>query len=429
MFFQKPSNDMPTAPYPSAKQENRADRCAFYFFLAIALLPVISVFAPRALSFLPGLIALVFYALRYFYLKEKTSLPKTLLVITGGICALSFISIIWAIDQDIAINRSIKTAATLIPGIFLVHLALQASGQAIKKYAYLLPIGFFTAVMLLSFEYLAGLPLYHIIHDIDLSQHVQLHEFNRTASVLAVLFIASFFGIQHRFPKKHGLVPIAVIAVMAPVFLITASQSAQLALICGTLIAALFPYSKPWAWNILKLVTITLVFIAPWLAIWLFQNHAQDIHALPHMGNGDQSASAGNRLEVWDYVSRYALQNPLYGFGVEATRAVEKFDSAEVFQKGTTILHPHNFALQAWIEFGVIGAVSVSALIFYCINKIQHSFQYASQRILLATLCMLISIAATGYGMWQGWWLGLILLATVYAIICARYCQTEKGKT
>ena len=79
-------------------------------------------------------------------------------------------------------------------------------------------------------------------------------------------------------------------------------------------------------------------------AIWAFNNISAQVEAVPILGSG--GGYAGARMEIWDYVSRYALQNPLYGFGVEATRQVPSFGSTESYQEGQTILHPHNFVLQ-----------------------------------------------------------------------------------
>lgn len=407
-------------------QNEKTLRYGMIVLSLLALVTFVSVIAPRALSFLPGLLALIGLGVRYFYVREKTSWPKTLLLITGSICALSLLSALWAIDPAMAIRRTFKTAAVIIPAAFLVRLALDMPEQALRKYTPYIPFAFFAGMALISLEYLAGMPLYHIIHNIPFDQKVQLHVYNRGASVLAVLFIASFFTLQSCANKQKTLLSAAAILVTIPFFVITASQSAQLAIICGVIIAFLFPYGKKWAWMILQAGLVSLTLLAPWIAIWLFHNYADSIHALPHMGGGDQGASAGNRLEVWDYISRYALQNPLYGFGVEATRSVKEFDSAEIFQRGKTILHPHNFALQAWIEFGLIGAISTCALVIYSLQKIQKDFQYGSQRIFLPTFCMLVSIGATGYGVWQGWWLGLILMAVAYTVICARYDQLSK---
>lgn len=175
----------------------------------------------------------------------------------------------------------------------------------------------------------------------------------------------------------------------------------------------------------MKAAIVVLTMTAPWIAIWLFDNYAQTIHNLPRMGNGDQGASAGNRLEVWDFISRYILQNPLYGYGIEATRAVEEFDSAEIFQRGTTILHPHNFALQAWMEFGIFGALAASAFLVHMLGIIQTKFKYAAQRIYFPVFIVLVSIGSTGYGVWQSWWLGLILTAIAFSIICVRYSEEK----
>jgi exopolysaccharide production protein ExoQ len=402
------------------------DKFGLSFLLFIAILPLVSLYAPRALAFLPGLIALIFLTLQYFYLGKKPHLPKTLLLCAIITCGLAFVSSLWALDFDVAFKRSIKMSAILIPGVFFVSLSRHIPNNIIQKYAILLPAGAFLAIALLSLDYLSDLSLYKLINNIPFDENTKLHTRNRSACVLIVLALPALFCLRSALPSQKHTIPILAALLLLPTFLITASQSAQLALFCGLLIAIAFPYGRKWGWLTLKVMIALLTLTAPWIAMWLFSNYAEAIHALPRMGKGDQSASAGNRLEVWDFVSRYALQNPLYGFGIESTRVVEEFDSQEIFQRGKTILHPHNFALQAWMEFGILGAILMASFLVITLQKIQNKFQYASQRILLPTLCMMLSIGATGYGIWQSWWLGLILTAAAFSLICARFSQAQK---
>ena len=417
--------DHPARDFQNGLMAAKADRIGFTVIVLMALVPVIALFAPRAMAFLPGMIGLL-AVMAWLFTGQRPALSPKLFLIPLLITAAAFASALWAIDPAIAIERGTKMALILLSGTLLIAVAQNLPRAVILRSGALLPSLFFAACLLASAEYLTGMPLYRFLSDTPATTSIKLHEFNRGSCVLAILLLPAFFCLKESLTakKKAAAYGIALVS-FSTIFIITASQSAQLAIICGLLVAFAFPYAKKWAWRTLKALLVILVMTAPWLAIWLFDNYAESIHALPRMGSGDQSASAGNRLEVWDYVSRYVLQNPLYGYGIEAARAVEEFDSAEIFQRGKTILHPHNFALQVWIEFGVFGALATCAFLVYVLNIIEEKFKYASQRILLPLFVVAVSIGATGYGMWQSWWLGLLLFAISYALVCARYCENR----
>ncbi len=121
-------------------------------------------------------------------------------------------------------------------------------------------------------------------------------------------------------------------------------------------------------------------------------------------------------MEIWDFVARRALENPLYGFGVEATKAMKDFDTARIYHPTTQILHPHNFALQIWIEFGVIGALLASGFFTWLCVSISK-LNIAEARQCLPALMACITLAAVTYGLWQGWWLGSFILLAVFCVL------------
>ena len=80
-------------------------------------------------------------------------------------------------------------------------------------------------------------------------------------------------------------------------------------------------------------------------------------------------------------------------------------------------MHPHNFALQLWIEFGLLGASISAAWISALVYLISKQPNILARRISLATLIATLSIASMGYGIWQGWWIGLLFYACATVII------------
>jgi O-antigen ligase len=205
-----------------------------------------------------------------------------------------------------------------------------------------------------------------------------------------------------------GLAVLALLVLSA-----TASQSAQLAFVLMAAMALIFPYRWPAFWYALAFVIAATSLGTPWLAEamfrhfapWLAAQHAQEIN----------QAYMPNRMEIWDTVSRYALQSPWHGFGIDATRAVPAFDTQQIYQNDAQLPHPHNFAVQLWMEFGVIGALYAAGLLTAMLRFLMKQDSRARQRIALPTLIGCLSVAAMTFSLWQGWWLGLLFLAAALA--------------
>lgn len=420
-------NNMKDAHSANTRENQKTWRFAMILF---ALLPFFGLYMPRALFFLPGLFALIILGIQKFVLKNPIRITiKPAYIIIGAVCGLALLSSLWALNTDISLKRAIKVALILPLAALLIQIALNIPKKALQRYGWLPAASVFAAFGLLSLEYLANFPVYRVLNHIPSAETPHLHVYNRSASVLVALLPAAILALlafrkKETSTAKTALIALACLAAFAPAFAITASQSAQLSGLCAALIFLAFPYRQKWAWPLLSCGIAALILAAPFLSIWLFRHYAHDIQDLPKMGNGDQSASAGARVEIWDYVSRYLLQNPLYGFGMDATRAVKHFDSHQIFQEGTTMLHPHNFALQFWIEYGVIGAAMISAVIASIIRMIGKMQNILAQRFMLATLVAMISIASTGYGFWQSWWVGLMPMAAAFVILAARIYNT-----
>jgi O-antigen ligase len=80
-------------------------------------------------------------------------------------------------------------------------------------------------------------------------------------------------------------------------------------------------------------------------------------------------------------------------------------------------LHPHNGALQLWLELGVIGALIGAALMLALGVAASRSAAPA------AGAGMLASAAVTGmlsFGLWQAWWVASLLLAMVALALVPR---------
>jgi O-Antigen ligase len=132
--------------------------------------------------------------------------------------------------------------------------------------------------------------------------------------------------------------------------------------------------------------------------------------------------SAAHRLLIWDFVATRIAERPALGWGMEASRAVPGRDarpSAEALHRFGLVdpaaarwellpLHPHNGALQLWLELGLPGAAlgaAFAALLGFAASR------SARPAVATAVLAAGAVTATLSFGAWQEWWVGAELMA------------------
>jgi O-antigen ligase len=65
--------------------------------------------------------------------------------------------------------------------------------------------------------------------------------------------------------------------------------------------------------------------------------------------------------------------------------------------------HPHNAALQIWVELGAVGA-ALTATALLLLLRLMASLRTESLAPRLALLMGAAAVSLVGHGAWQGWW-------------------------
>ncbi len=370
---------------------------------------------PRALIVLPTLVTLLALALYRVYRWRWPDLDGSAFIWMGALLALMGVTALWAVDADEALERTLKTAPILLGGALLVSLARGEDGSYFRRW---FPFVFLGASVLLLIEFYAGAPFYHLVHERASGELEQnLFYLNRSASLLVImapLAVTCTYISALKPSYKYILYTLFAAALVAVIYK-TDSQSAQLAVIVGAFFYALYPAKVKNAWVAAAAVLGALTFAAPWIAQALFQ-------AIPAYAQQEDSlvarASGLQRLEIWDFIARRALERPLSGHGVEATRVMTDFDTAMLYHPARHVLHPHNFALQLWIEFGIWGPVFAAAF-FASVLRGTQKLEPLYARTAVAVFFTSLSVAATGYGLWQGMWIGAFGMLFAFCILAA----------
>jgi len=335
---------------------------------------------------------------------------------------LSSASLLWSLHFEVYLKKVIKLLVLLPPQIALLSLIRSLTAEQLDPYVKIFPYAFVFSCFFLCFEIIGGGVVFNFVRGQDIFTSIERHEFNHGAVALVLFTFSALSLLQKYCTYKFSSLMIIVPLLVALFY--CESQSAGLAMIVGGSFLFLFPYQYQNAWRCLKFVIITFMITAPFFVSYVYHNYATDLQDVEIMAR----ASVGHRLEIWDYISRYLIESPIYGFGIEMTRATV-FDSHSLFDKSNTILHPHNFAIQIWIEFGAVGIIIASGLIYVLLTKVQNDFTYCQQKILLPTIMAAMGPAAFAYGLWQGWWIALLFHAAAMALIACKFVNNQSKGT
>lgn len=159
---------------------------------------------------------------------------------------------------------------------------------------------------------------------------------------------------------------------------------------------------------------------------------------------GGLPPSAAHRLLIWDFTIGRIAERPLLGWGMEASRAVpgntaapspealRRFGldgpAAAIWLPSAQVLplHPHNGALQLWLELGLPGALLGAALALLLGRAAARS---ARPTVATAMLAAGATTAMLSFGVWQEWWIGAELLAVAAAAALGRPAGTRPRVT
>jgi O-antigen ligase len=135
------------------------------------------------------------------------------------------------------------------------------------------------------------------------------------------------------------------------------------------------------------------------------------------------NGSVWHRAEIWSFAADRIAERPLLGWGLGSARAIPGGDA--FIQPGVhrLPLHPHNGVLQLWLELGALGAAFGAAAALLVVRRVAApGIDPPAAICLAAALAAALAVLLTGYGIWQGWWVGALwmIAAVTRAVLPAR---------
>ncbi len=133
-----------------------------------------------------------------------------------------------------------------------------------------------------------------------------------------------------------------------------------------------------------------------------------------------------HRRRIWAFVISRIHQRPWLGWGLGNSRAVPGAHTQ--ISPGVELLplHPHNAALQLWLELGSVGAVLGAAFFLLVVRSLYRALPDRTEFALaLALLAAAVVNGMVSYNLWHAWWLAFIAVASCFAVAVTH--RSERG--
>lgn len=372
---------------------------------------IVAVLAPLGLTAVFGLAGALGLALHWQQgsLRGLIATPLATLLVALSLWALA--SAAWAIVPEDALSTIRGVAPLLLAALVLIGLRHNVDAAAQHRLSQLLVLGFALGLALVLIETVSGFAILRLLR-FGRARDFGLTALDRAAVLLMLL--AFPVAIALRRDGQRLLPYLALLAAPLP-SLFANTQSARVAAVSGLVMAGITWFAG-WRWvRGVGVALATLVVVAPMLpqgplapdkwTAWL----------------SGLKNSAGHRLRIWEFVSGNVAEHPFAGWGMDASRSIP--GGTAYFPTGgqKLSLHPHNAALQLWLELGLVGALLGAALVLlalWSISRIEDRFARAAAAGMAVAAFVMANL---GFGIWQNWWLATLgLTAAVTAAVSAR---------
>jgi len=335
--------------------------------------------------------------------------------ILGALFLWGVLSAAWAIDP----GRSLVMAARLA-GLFAAALALAAAASRVAEPRRLTL--FFVAGTAIGI----ALALYDLASAGGLSRYVSIRVFAaprlNQISVWVALFVLPASALL--ICRGRRLLALVAAAAMAATVFALDGTTAKIALTLSLPIAALVYLRRGAVCRIAAALAMLAILTAPLTLPQLAR--------LPEVFTTVDAFkdSAGHRLLIWSFTGHRIAERPLGGWGLDSARAIPGGKIEIRPGQDWLPLHPHDAALQFWLELGAPGAALFAlfvALLWLRLGEAPWPRLYAAAAG--GSFFAATAVASSAWGIWQEWWLGTLGLALFATLVMARVAPSPAGAT
>jgi O-antigen ligase len=399
------------------------------------LVPVIGAISPKAMVplFLVALIVLIgSHKLR------GMSKFKPPLILSLGLSALiiwTTLSLIWAPVAPPGDWLILSLAGMFIAGLAFLGLVPRPNSDDRNLMENWFLAGYGMANLIFLFEAITGSWISRQVRGLDwvdvigiISSGQNLDAFLSNGIVILVLLVWPAVTILNR-RKKWGWTITAMAGVPCIAILLEHSAS-LLAITLGLFAWGMARLSRKLAAKIIAATFIILVIAMPY-----FVGKILDSSKIHQFANSNFGRSMPNsvvpRLSIWEFTARQSRERPVLGWGLNSSRILpgggdkaiiydERVGNGrqrQLHNESYLPLHPHNQALQIWLELGGVAAVIVAIFGGMIIDR--FSVARIAEAPLFGLIASYFVFAFSSFGAWQNWWIAVLFLVTlIWKTLC-----------
>ncbi len=360
------------------------------------LLPPVALFAPAGLVILAILAVAGMFGARGVRRAIPRLVTRRLAAVLGVLLLWMFIAALRAPNPADSVSLWLSVVLIFLGGLVL------RGGSRVMDAGDRRHLG--TAIVAAGVFYV-GLVAFEVATGQALSVLAQGGRFgeplNRGAAVLALFAWPFALAAYQRISPVAGLAALA--ASMAAIFFLTLDTAMLAGIIGIAAFAAVWLAPRP---ALLAMGVVAAVFT---LAVPLLPELAGDPLRFYDPVAPDLPTTVIHRFLIWQFVAERIGEAPWLGWGLDAARSLPGGGQAYFSAQAVALpLHPHNGALQVWVELGVPGALLGAALIAAVLVSLWRA---NLSRVATAGGAALFSayyvLGGLSFGIWQNWWLAL----------------------
>lgn len=359
--------------------------------------------------------------------------PSLLWSVPLGMCVLWMVaSALWAPDISKALGLATKFLLMLGAAIILSLYLKQQPEERVRQIMKALCWGMGAIALWLGLESALGIGLRHFLEmGYFAPSRTDALLYYNTGTTGLCLFLWPVLCFIARWRSSVALM---IFVCLIPFFMTFENHVSPLALMLGAIFFALtYLFQKKFIYTFSALIFIGMMG-SPQITLRYLQPEKVE-QVLPQTAKG----SYIHRLWIWRYVAHRALEKPLLGWGLESSRDIElkqgllwgseKF----CFPFGGKIpyegcaneaipLHPHNVALQLWLELGAVGAVLFS--FFFCGSLIWIAHLPIARSLrasMVGAFTCALAISSISFGFWQSKWVMTMIVTALLLHMMRRF--------
>ena len=390
--------------------------------LAGLLTPPLATVAPLALAPLLAVAAVAVLALGGYRELWRLDILRALVVTLTLLGLFGAASALWSVIPLHSLLEGFRFLIICGAGLALTATALGLDPLERQRVARWFLCGFVIALVILG-----GAALLHAVWDAPPTEggvarwlrHFTV--FDRGATTLSLALWPALLVLAGG--RRRWMVPALVLVTLA----IVLALKSRTAMLCLVIALTLWPlaYRLPRACG--ALIAAGLVgLVAVFPALPFTMDTVVRIHqAVPSLDN-----SAIHRFSIWHFAIDRIAEQPLLGWGLDASRAlpggsdlVDDPRLPEIAKAGGVwmSLHPHNAALQWRLELGLPGAALATMAALWILWRASSPAvgPPGTQATALALIAAAVVVALLSYGFWQAWWQSSLWLIAAFMIAVA----------